>query len=688
MRWVSQKGNDIMNNADMFLSFRQREILRLLLSKHGPIPLKRLEDQYHLSNKSIRNDLKVIGQWLEQRGSSLHSSAGSVELIVSELQRSEMRNELSHADTAVNFWDKDDRVTEIIDRLLFTTKSITINELCDALGVSKPTVMSDLEAAEKLIEQKGFRLKRKKGRGYWMVGEETQLRDAAKQRLTLMLKQRGVFTTEALHRYWEESGAHASELLRRYMASIDFRPISELLDYLRNEPQIGMTEEAAFFLEVTALVIIHRLMENCQIDYPKLTQIEAENESRMMALASKGISIIGKYCNISFSLYETQYLVCKFYECGVYIRFTQETARDPGLYQTVEKMCRCLNILLGDDEGHQFRADGRIQRELYDHLNFFIHRKHLQVRDYTPLYLKTKTAYPKLYLAAEEMASIFREEEGTSLTQAEVGMLALLLAAYGSYDSTPKRATLVCDKGEMISKVLARRIRNNVAGLTVETVLTLREYLEAPERSEGVDLVISTIELPESKTLTFVVDPIIEYADLQRIRDFVHGVKRPMSSHPEPQGWGQIEDYLALLVGSTLTVEDVHGLTRKCSELLSERADRLTAADLSADKERYSRKLATIFAKLSGLIQKTEKISGQPVATDSLLGLVIHLTLSLVLWESGGIYPENDGTGLGDEPQELVEAVEEFLNDTSSVISVSLPDTEGIPILQYLKNHL
>ena len=77
----------MLKDKRVHLSFRQREILAMLLSREEPMDFTKLVNQYKLSAKSIRNDLKLIELWVQENGAALHWDENRVFLAIPEDRR-------------------------------------------------------------------------------------------------------------------------------------------------------------------------------------------------------------------------------------------------------------------------------------------------------------------------------------------------------------------------------------------------------------------------------------------------------------------------------------------------------------------------------------------------------------------------------------------------------------------------
>ena len=668
----------MLKDKRVHLSFRQREILAMLLSREEPMDFTKLVNQYKLSAKSIRNDLKLIELWVQENGAALHWDDNRVFLAIPEDRRQSLSASFEKIDHT-DYLCKNERVAFLLSRLLLGSGPLTSIQLCEDMKVSKPTILSDLTVVEEHLNRHNLILNRKRGVGYWVSGEEYQIRQAMERRVLAMLKEYQITGTGRLFSLCG-SVPKDSDPLYQFLAESDASAVRGILLTLSERADTDIPEEDLLALAVMFLVMLRRLCQGkrIQVDWPVCRQ--NIHDWPMAGLADACLHVLRGVCPQDISPWERHFLVYKLYQYGVRVHFPEEK-REPELDHTVRNMLQVLlgQILLQED------AQEQLQSDLYDYLDFVLHRKKLNITTHNSFYVSTKAAYPQLFLMAQKLASSFQQEQGVALSQDEIGFLSLLIATYRTGDDGKRRAIVVCDKDDMLAKVLTRRLRNNIPELTIAQTMSLGEYQSTDIQWMVADVVISTTALPDCPLPVFRVDPIADYGELQRIRDYAVGRRAPGVS--PLRGRDVIAECLRRNTGRTISEKTVPLLTEALVQELDGVSDS-TAQRLLRCREEYSRDLANILARLNVLAAASARITGRPVSIDALLGLAIHLTLSMVLWENGGIYPSEDATGLESEDPKLLEAVEDFLEDVGRQIGNKLPRSEAIPILQYLKQSL
>ena len=608
----------------------------------------------------------------------MHTDENRVFLAIPENRRQSLSANFENIDRT-DYLCKNERVAFLLSRLLLGSGPLTSIQLCEDMKVSKPTILSDLTVVEEHLNRHNLILNRKRGVGYWVSGEEYQIRQAMERRVLAMLKEYQITGTGRLFSLCG-SAPKDSDPLYQFLAESDASTVRSLLLTLSERADTDIPEEDLLALAVMFLVMLRRLClgKRIQVDWPVCRQ--DISGWPMTSLADACMESLQVVCPQKISPWERHFLVYKLYQYGVRVHFPEEK-REEELEHTVLNM---LQVLLGQ-VSLQEGAQGQLHADLYDYLDFILHRKKLNITTHNSFYVSTKAAYPQLFLMAQKLASSFQQEQGVALSQEEIGFLSLLIATYRTGDDGKRRAIVVCDKDDMLAKVLSRRLRNNVPELTISSVMSLGEYQSCCLEWMDADMVISTTPLPDCPLPVFQVDPIADYGELQRIRDYAVG-RRTHAASPL-RSREAIAECLRGNMGRTISEKTVPLLTEALLQELGGVSDSTTQR-LVRCREEYSRDLANVLSRLNLLAAASARITGRPVSVDALLGLAIHLTLSMVLWENGGIYPSEDATGLEAEDPKLLEAVEDFLEDVGRQIGNKLPRSEAIPILQYLKQSL
>ena len=134
---------------------RQKDILRILLTEQQTHVLtKHLAERVNCSEKTVRNDLKVIDQYLKEHTNArlIKKPNVGIFLEIDEEEKSNLFKQLLAADNPMDLNDEE-RLLEIAYQLLMETKHVTLKSLAEQYYIPKNVVKKDLRKIERWLKK-------------------------------------------------------------------------------------------------------------------------------------------------------------------------------------------------------------------------------------------------------------------------------------------------------------------------------------------------------------------------------------------------------------------------------------------------------------------------------------------------------------------------------------------------------
>ena len=125
------------------LTLRQRNIIEYLLSRDSYVTNDVIASNFEVSNRTVRKDLEVISAYLKEQGISLVRKPGKGVWI-------ENKQEVLFDDLSCSY-SKNERIVIYVTSLLLNDVN-TFMTLASSCGVSKQTVINDLNTIEKFLD--------------------------------------------------------------------------------------------------------------------------------------------------------------------------------------------------------------------------------------------------------------------------------------------------------------------------------------------------------------------------------------------------------------------------------------------------------------------------------------------------------------------------------------------------------
>ena len=155
------------------LTERQLQLVKYLQECDGYTTAGKLAEVFHVSSRSIRNDLDAVQYYLKELPVEIERTPRlGVRLIV----KKGFDITSLYSSNEIKVYSREERVI-IITVLLMISEKVTIEQLADKLQVSKNTVVQDLRPAEEFLKKHEVRLIKKSYYGMSLKGEEEQIRN-------------------------------------------------------------------------------------------------------------------------------------------------------------------------------------------------------------------------------------------------------------------------------------------------------------------------------------------------------------------------------------------------------------------------------------------------------------------------------------------------------------------------------
>lgn len=668
------------------LTKRQEAILYYILESRENITIKKLAAKYQLSERMIHYDIDYINTWLKDKGSVLKKSKTNIYLEATQECKHIILNELYKDDVKWTVLNKQERLEYIFNKLILADDVITSESLVEGLMVSRPTILSDLKDVEEKFLKVNLELKGKKGSGYWSSGKEVLKRNQIIETMIKILMKNRIYNYNTLHsELFKEDQTTATDclLVFSYMKGIDIKPIFDMLNILRKENGILISDGDSLVLFISIVVIVKQLLRGFTVKKENITEIKRNEETKRFVLARGICEQLEDDYEISFSKFEISYMILTLVSCNIgFVKKDKEYKRVE-LEGTIDLMLQHLidfEVVNIDNRHMQDLKD-----DLYEYLSMLLRKKKLQISTSYPLLVQTKAGYPEIYEEASRMTEIFKVREGIELTEEEVAAITVYIAAYedNNLEQNEKTVVIVCNEGKGLSKALYNRIKNNIPRLKIKSIVSVYEVNQSLEIFDYVDFIISTVELPDLKLPVFCVSPIISVLDIRNISDYVSGHKsiKVVNDHQKQENY--LKDVVIGILTKYLEASQLSMASKELDYFLKANTGFVSIENTQLIKEEYAYKVSMVIVKLSDMFYRIEA-TGKKIEIDTLMGLAIHIAMSVSRWERKEFNQEKGAILDEIYTEPVYPFVEKFLDDVSAIFHFPIRKCEAVAIMRYL----
>ena len=576
----------------------------------------------------------------------------------------------------------EERMEAIYYRLLLGEGPVKAEDLAEGLGVSTPTVMRDIREMGQWMEDKQLTVASKKGEGYRLAGREQQLRGCLVQALAEGLGSRRALTRYSLTSRAVErlprKGQSVAALAAQYLSRVDMDALSHLLDYARETLYHTMPDNDYIRLLLYLAVLCRRAGAGAVIP-PDDAPAGPGREGQLAALLT---GRLGSRLQIKRGEGETANRARWLISCTVKVPPKTDDKLAEQLSSIVDEMLEVLHSYPSYDMPDFYRD--KLKMNLLAHLRLTIKKYQLQIPSPNPLLVQMKVNYPEIFTVVYRMADLFHRRTGIPLDEDEIGFIAIHIAANVEECNRlrSKRALIVCNTGQGAARVLQSRIRNNIPRLEIRGTLSALDA-ENMDALSDVDFVISTVALPQLEKPVFQVSPIISAAEIDRISRYLGG----HLAIPDPRQLAQDQQSRQVVLERLAEKYVPRGERER---FLGELAAILPMAGGAAPRqmgemteENIMFQCAMILAKVGEAMSGLQEEWGIQVSTGKLLGLVIHILMSIPRWRKGGSNREYASEQYKNDNIEVYDYLVRQLRDVSEEYGIPIPDKEALAFMRY-----
>ncbi|PFJ09056.1 PTS sugar transporter subunit IIA [Bacillus cereus] len=489
---------------------RQQEILYVLLSESEEhVLVQHLADQVGCSEKTIRNDFKVIEAYLDKYSSAtlVRKPGLGVYLKSDEYEKADLFNKLYTAINPLSYESEEERVLQIAYSLLMNVKPVTLQDIASNFFVNRATIRRDLYKIEKWLERVGLALVSKQRVGLIVEGDEKNKRTALARLSDLIHNQE--FT---------------NQFIKKKFLYHEIEFVMNELKALQKRHSIFFTDDTLEGLLLHTLLMVRRmkLKQPISISKEELKIVQGIKEYEWTLEFLKKLEFI---FSVHFAEEEIAYLTVhilggKFrYQDKVWEgdKFIED---NPVLSEIVlyimDRMSQLNETGFGND---QVLLEG-LKVHLYTTLN----RLNYKLAVSNPMLHDIKRMYPYMFdmliHVIEEVNQLFSlhipEEEAAYLTLHFQASIEL-----SNDNGISKNVIIVCHMGIGMSRLLRTKIERKFRRVKVMDCIAKADLEEYLAKNQGVELIISTVALSELKIPHIIVSPLLDRVEEKKLEDFM-----------------------------------------------------------------------------------------------------------------------------------------------------------------------
>ncbi|MEC0091945.1 BglG family transcription antiterminator [Paenibacillus macquariensis] len=632
------------------------QMTRFLLASPGRfVTVRELSDELDVSEKTIKRELSAMEKWLSGYALTLNRKPGAGLMLEGEPAAFDSVQDALESFKAPTSYSRDERSYFIISELLLSSEPIKIFAFASRFKVTEGMLSHDLDLIEGWLEAFHIKLMRKPGYGIYVEGTEKDYRAALIHLLHESVDEYELIrlVRDPMNESGQVIGQIHHHIRSRLLNLVEDNTIIIIEKYLTElEEKTGMklTDSAFIGLAVHLALAIERIRIGQHIKIPPSVLSELRLHPDFNA-AQMLVQSLEEALGLTIPEDEIGYITMHLK--GAQTRIQIEEAVSDVAYENVSfELVRLARQILKKAEsktGFELKSNSKLFYAFISHLGPALERLKLGLDIRNPLLSQIKEQYAITYEIARECANVIEEYLEKPVPEAEIGYIALHIAAMSEYAGVKYRqrsirVLIVCASGMGTSSLLQTRIRKEFPSLQIVDVISAAEVSELDEQ---VDLVITTVDLT-SKRQVVRVSPLLGETDMKKVRTALEQLEplpelQPALSEEIAYLPDTLEKQKNLIQGiqdlmNNLVIEDqVH--SRTITELIFKVAKQFTAQEDDA---------STLIREL----HDRERLGKTILSTEGIFLLhcrstVIHrLTLGIIRFKEPMTYGTEDDANL------------------------------------------
>ncbi|MFW6280475.1 MAG: BglG family transcription antiterminator [Halanaerobium sp.] len=510
----------------MRISSRTKKILKILLKNDDYIVIEKIAEEIGVSSRTVLRELPKVAKWLKKNNFELDKKKGTgIRLECCGEEREEIRK-LLNIESVEKYYTPEERRIIILSELLKTQQPAKLFNFTMLTNVSEATISHDLDEIENWIKEYNLKMVRKPGLGVYIKGKESDIRRASINLLYENLDLQELFNLMQNKFSVENTEKTRESLSRSRLLNLIGLETIQVLDSLIKEIEENleykMADDSYIALMVHLAIALKRIKKGEKISI-KPEVLDELKKNKEYLIASGLVKSIAKAFSVEIPEaeigYVTMHLKGSKGRGGIYsdqVSMTEDYRLVSLSRKIIEKAEIELGIYLEDDE--------QLLVGLVRHLEPTIHRIKLDLDIRNPLLEEIKENYANLFEVSKKCAQILAEEEKIEVPESEAAYIAMHLGSAVERKRKPVtkfRAAVACTSGIGASRLLASRLSSEFSNLEIVGLISTIDFDKQRLEDMDVDLIISTVEIPESSLPVVVVNPLLNKNHQRQIEDFV-----------------------------------------------------------------------------------------------------------------------------------------------------------------------
>ena len=480
------------------LTTRQKSIIRILTRMDGrPITVAVISEKLGVSTRTILREVPAIEKWMSDNDFNFERKPGVGMLVGEAPETLRFIEELLDADNLVPMYSRQERRKHILGELLFSDEPVKSLVFTSKYNISDGTFSEDLDVLDTWLRDYNVQIIRRPGLGIFVEGTELAIRQAISNAVLEFCDVEripGLITQDTSDD--EKMQSLSREPLLVFLTPQLLRFSIRILKETEARLNIFYTDSGQIALIVRIALSIYRIrsghsLTELNMDMDGLRGLSELPTAKLIAFE------IEKQFDLEVNAKEKIYLAMHLSATRILSRGSSFS--DPLQALNIRQVVMAMTSVAEQLTGIPFKSDSTLINDLVSHISMTEKQLELNLVSRVTYTEDLKRTYPEIYAAAETACEVLREwVQPRVIHDAEIGLIAMHFAASAErYQNSKQKVSVavVCPTGIGSSRMLAATLTGAFHNLEVRKVISAFSIDTQALRDNGIDLIISTIDL-------------------------------------------------------------------------------------------------------------------------------------------------------------------------------------------------
>jgi transcriptional antiterminator/mannitol/fructose-specific phosphotransferase system IIA component (Ntr-type) len=482
-----------------------------MLDQKEYVSAKYLATKFDVSIRTIRYDLELVEDWLNENKSTLVKVPNKGMLIKTKAGKEILLERLKFISVENRVLSEKERIRFIALEFLTHDSELTIAEVSESLLLSRNTVMKVLKQVKTYFSENSLELVKVHAKGFKVVGHEIFRRRMVVKLFLEMFGISNVVTAMHDEDVREDLLTYCNNNFKDYPFESLTDVFSALLD-VEEKFNYYLTDFAVAKMIVYLTVMIHRIKGGHTIYESPILAFDDVEKNIALSISEKLMDIY----DIEVSEDEINEIANRLIESKSFISYGPDAEYSLYTYTSeIDTMSKHIIEYCENELNVRLINDSQLINDLSVHLKSSLMRIKNNKQLENDLSDEITKRFPIVYQIVEESLKKFGNYK---FATQEVAYIALhIRAAYErnyeeNYMST---ALVICGEGVSVLNILASTLQRNIPELKIIKTCATSDYAKY---KKDIDLVITTSNFKAKSVEVVKVSPFLENEDIYNIR--------------------------------------------------------------------------------------------------------------------------------------------------------------------------